>query len=237
MTKQCPDVHAWKLDKKYRSGSGWQRLRLAVETLATQGISVRQEAIDWMADDLGISPGGGALKNFWRELPETGLVHVEAMPLIGPSKITLIRLTNFGRDLAWTLGINVVESEWDTLRRLHDGDAQTRHTACVLMAAYQARRSWYSVDVLPKTPIGEPDLKIYGDAAPSLFVEVELGHGKAEKWRHQYKLQGRAALIALTAARRAGLMRECQELGLAGCATDIETLCQGGLAFWAEVWG
>ncbi len=73
-----------------------------------------------------------------------------------------------------------------------------------------------------------------------VYVEVELGEDKANKWRNMAELQGFVAICTATESKRGRLVSECKLDRLKGMATDIETLIQesGGIKgrLWLEQW-
>jgi hypothetical protein len=73
-----------------------------------------------------------------------------------------------------------------------------------------------------------------------IFVEVEFGEDKPNKWRNMAELQGFVALCAATAEKRSKLVAECKLDKINGIAADIETLIQesGGVPgkLWVEKW-
>lgn len=224
---------------KYRSDV-WPRVAQTVYLMATTGISLRQELAEKLAKQWGITPVTGSLKHLLKKvLPDLDLIVQEEFRLVGPSTVLAWRLSAIGERLSRVLGATPVQSEWERLIKLHAGNDQPRHTAAVLYFAYQARRRGWQVQILPQISHGsEPDV-LLTRSDQRLYVEVERGHSKKDKWLAQEDLQGFAAFCALTQSRRYGLVRECQSAGVPGMATDIQSLGQlkdQKNLFWMETW-
>ena len=144
------------------------------------------------------------------------------------TRLALVRLGEKGRVLAEILfKAAPVESEWERLNRLHEGERFPGHTLAVLLFALHARLRGWSAEVMPAlegnpTP---PDVVVERDGQ-RLFVEVELGKkDRGAKWKHNAEANGgRVALCTGTAKRRALLVGDCKRQGLHGVATDLESM-------------
>ena len=230
------------------SDRAWSRAALAVALMAAGGISLALELRWQLGRRLGLRPQAGTLLRLvGGALPATGWVQAERLPYIGRSHLSVLQLTGTGRALAAQMGWEVVESDWERVRRFHAGEAQRKHAAAVLAFASHARLRGYQASVIPGADGGfggsaDVEIRRRTEAGPeTCLVEVEMrARGKAAKWR-QYAWCG-VSLCALTPASRAALGREVRALGIAGRATDLQTLARqaqagepGGL--WLERWG
>lgn len=204
---------------------GWPKMALAIQMLGASGVGLRMELMQLIAARLSISPNSRSMRQaIQRRLPAANLVESATYPFLGKSRITLIRLSETGKRLCRSLGVDPVENEWERLIRLHHGAVHIDHTVALLAFSYQARLRGWDVELVPSVKHSkEPDALITkGDER--FYVEVERGHAKWEKWRGQEDLQGFAAICATSPAQRKKLMRECQEIDVPGYATDLENL-------------
>jgi len=157
-------------------------------------------------------------------------------------KLRVLYLTDYGKDLCRALGVEPVESDWEKIVRLHNGEEQTRHAALVLMAAYQARLRGWKTEVMPfdpqETPWFQPDLKVTDPEGRFYYCEVEThSRGNPDKWARMRQ----ANLIVPMPSTRQWLVRRLKDMGLPGRATDLRTLAQQAKAgdlsqFWLEKW-
>jgi len=164
-----------------------------------------------------------------------------------PTRLALARLSAEGKPFCNALGWPVVESDWERLIRLHEGEKQEGHTLAVLLFASAARLRGWTVEVLPEvTGNARPDMVITR-GEQRLYVEVETGtrlHDANAKWRMNAELNGgRAALVARNVEERGVLVADCKHVAAHGHAVDIETLIAGKLVevsaddpLWAEEW-
>lgn len=216
---------------------------MALHLMAEKGLSMRLEILEAIAEVDDVKAQSGSLKRMiLNGLIPKGLVIGDTlrMQLSRPAQISLMRLTEDGKDLCRVLGWEPIESEWDRMLRLHNGDGQKAHTAGVLSFAYHCRRRGWKVEVMP--PVegkAEPDAMVV-KGEDQVYVEVEFGNDKPAKWRNLTDLQGFVALCAATEDKRSRLVSECKLDRLKGKATDIETLIQesGGVTgnLWLEKW-
>ncbi len=102
-------------------------------------------------------------------------------------------------------------------------------------------RGW-AVQVLPQveSPVFFPDVLVE-KGGRRIYVEVELGSRKVQKWRNMQREQGFVALCAKTPTSRKSLIAECIQVGAVGMATDLLTLYQKAREteagpLWAEEW-
>ena len=211
----------------------WQRQILAL-WIITQGYSLGVEILQLTAEPFGTNPRSGALRQVIPDLRNAELIRTEAPRLrifsVSRLKVTVVQLTDKGRDLAEQFGWTVSESEWERMQRLHEkGNYQGRHTLAVLVFAYQARLRGWSVGIIPELDAGRfyPDALVEKDGE-SYYVEVELGDGKLTKWANMAKHGGYIALCARAPEHREQLLAEAvssaskhSQLQL---GTDLQTL-------------
>ena len=224
------------------TGQTWPRLAFALHLLATTGLAVRYELAKLVAAHFHLALTSKPIRYTFRRLAELRLVE-QTTPLVVESyRMAVIRLSEEGHLLCQHFGWQPVESEWERLIRLHSGDTQWRHTAAVLSMAYQARLRGWKTLVVPgvEHPSVFPDLLIE-KGNEHLYVEVELRHGKSNKWRNLYDLQGFVALCARTNESRGSLVGECQQLDIPVIATDLLSLAQTHTAedpgpLWLQNW-
>ena len=239
MPKKPPTRFASRLG----TGKRWRRQAQALYLMAVRGLSLRLEILQVIGEMANVNPRSGSLRRMIDDgLISKGLVALGklSMNLSQPAKMAVLRLTDDGKELCRILGWEPVESEWERLIRLHDGNRQKEHTAGVLAFTYHSRRRGWETEVLPDVEgNAAPDVLVKKDGE-RIFVEVEFGENKANKWRNLAELQGFVALCAATAEKRSKLVAECKLDKLNGIATDIETLIQesGGVPgkLWVEKW-
>jgi hypothetical protein len=222
-----------------------QRLLQAMTTVAGSGCSVTAELCELMENNLGLMPGNHSIRNaFTKDLLETGLAITETYRFIGPSKLSLTRLTDIGHKVCAEMGLKTVESEWDQMIRGHNGLQFPRHTLGVLAFAYQARRRGWKVVLLPYTgtPV-EPDLLVSRKDDEPIYVEFETkARARGEKWYKNRLWNTYVAVATFTASIRRALVQECKEVPVRGLATDLQTLVQQDKlgvpgSLWQEKWG
>jgi hypothetical protein len=218
--------------------ANWPRDGMALSVLAQTGWSLRHAIAQAMAARLGITATAGSLKRLFGHLHRNGLWQMETVA-VGQMSVSLVQLTEKGREAAAHLGITAVSSEWERLHSEHGGSAQIEHTALVCMFTHQARQRNHVTEVCPAAagPSAPDALLRQGDSR--VYVEVEAESGDAErrmrKWRNLADLQGFVALCALTPESARRLVLEARGASLHGRATDIDTLFrQPGL--WAIEW-
>jgi hypothetical protein len=170
------------------------------------------------------------------------LIATETFPTFGWHHLAVVQLTDKGKDLCRSFGWTVIGSEWERMQTLHSADNQPRHTGAVLIFAHHARLRGWKVQVLPSVE----SLVLFPDAlveknGQRIYVEVEIGSRKSQKWRNMQKALGHVALCAKTAATRRSLIAEGRAVGAHGLATDLETLYLDKEAgrlenLWSEEW-
>lgn len=236
MPEKLPEEFA-RLEMAYRR-SRWQRLVRMVLVIATEGVSTAQELARTM--QLGKKQIYRVLDSV-KDLPESPLDSNLLYPG-GKGRVRIVTLTDYGKRLARALGIEPVESDWEKIVRLHQGQEQTRHAALVLLAAYHARLRGWKAEVLPfdpqETPWFQPDLKITSPEGQFYYCEVETrSRVKPRKWARMRDV----SLIVPTPAMRRYVTRRLKEKYIPGRATDLQTLMRqaktGDLSqFWLERW-
>lgn len=248
-----PGPNAWpdipkrppaRFASKLSTGIRWRREALSLHLMAVRGWSARLEILEAVGELSGVSPKSGSLKRMFDGLVVGGLVagEVLVMMLNQRSKLAVARLTSEGIELSRLLGWEPVESDWERLTRLHQGNEQPAHTAGVLAFGYHARRRGWKVEILPlEDGATQPDVSLRREEQ-RIFVEVEFEGGNPVKWRNLAELQGFVALCAPTPEKRASMVSECKLDRLRGKATDLESLIQsvgleGSLGpVWLEEW-
>ena len=211
----------------------WQRQAIIL-WLAAQGFTLRTEIQRLTARLFSTDPRGGALMRVVSELRKDGLLYSESPSLrIFPgqqTKLSLVRLSDKGRDLVQELGWQMHESEWERMQRLHEkGNYQARHTAAVLAFVYQARLRGWAAGVMPEVDAGRffPDAVVAKDGE-SYYVEVELNADKPSKWHNMARHQRVIALCARTLEHRRLLLDEAEPAAVAHkctrLGTDLRTL-------------
>lgn len=216
--------------------------------LALSGWSLRVALTEAVNFHRGLDPRSGVYKQAWTRLTAAGLWDCQVARLGGQRgwQLALVRLTDAGWDRLAQVGVNAIESEWDTILARHSGDAtrQLPHTASLITFLYHARRHGYSSEpcpILPHAGRAQPDALIT-DTHGSLYVEVQGRGGeiwrRRQKWANQVALQGQVALCAETPSAALRLAREAQQAGIRhGQATDLRSLAQSQMTgLWTLRW-
>ena len=111
----------------------WPRVAEALYLLATTGISVRFELQNNLARKYGIALRSGSMRRIFEEdLLDAELIQHETLPTFGRHRLSVVQLTDEGRDLCQKFGWAVAECEWEHLQMLHCADSQPKHTGAVL---------------------------------------------------------------------------------------------------------
>lgn len=205
----------------------WPRLALVLHRMATTGLSVRYELAKHLAAHFQFKLRSKSVRYTFQRLDELRLIDTTTLMVVEGYRMAVVRLSDEGRSLCLHLGWDVVESEYERMIRLHSGDSQWRHTAAVLSMAYHARLRGWQTQVVPSIghPSVFPDIAIQKNGE-RIYVEVELRHGKLNKWRNLSELQGYVALCAKTHESRETLVGECRDLDIPVLATDLLSLAQ-----------
>jgi hypothetical protein len=227
-----------------------KRRGMVLKCLA-EGLNVQAEIGRYVGDATGSQYRSGAIRRVFEALEESGLILMQtlSMAVSGnmPTRLAVARLTEEGKAFCKALGWQVVESEWERLLRLHEGEKQEEHVLSILLFAASARLRGRQAEVLPEVEgYARPDLVIRrGDER--VYVEVETGtrlHEDNGKWRMNAALNGgRVALVARNVEERRVLVADCRHVAEHGMATDVETLIlvrfnevSETTPLWAEVW-
>lgn len=231
------------LERKLAIQRYWVVLRL----IGFWHLSSKMEIEGILAEVMGISSGAGSLQRIGRDLLANDLLVVELIKLSNPNThLKLYRLSDSGRWLYRAVfGRDPVESEWERLIRLHEGERFKEHTlACLLFALHARKRGW-AAQVLPAVNgDAAPDVLI-SDGSDELFVEVELKtKERTAKWRNLADLNnGKVALCGATPGNRKRLVGDCKMDKLPGLATDLKTLISAKYKqieletpLWVERW-
>ena len=142
------------------------------------------------------------------------------------------------------LGWEPVESEWERLKRLHEGERFKEHTLAVLYFALHARVRGWEVTVMPEVEGPNPDVMITG-GKKTYLVEVELGKkDRPAKWKKLAEIQGGVAICGLDSENRKRLVGDCKLAKFKGKATDLRTLQDQGEIYnlsqdtplWVDSW-
>lgn len=245
--------HRWQVRSEMSKADAELHLKrrgMVMKCLA-DGQNVQVEIGRYVGDATGAQYRSGSIRRVFDALEESGLIVRQTLTLqvTGnmPTRLAVARLSVEGKQFCAALGWQVLESEWERLIRLHEGEKQEGHTLAVLLFAAAARLRGWAVEILPEAQgNARPDMAI-SRAAQRLYVEVETGtrlHDSNAKWRMNAELNGgRVALVARNVEERGTLVADCRHVAEHGCATDIETLIAGRLvevnegdALWAEEW-
>lgn len=227
-----------------------KRRGMALKCLA-EGLNVQVEIGRYVGDATGAQYRSGAIRRVFEALEESGLIvrQTLSMSVTGnmPTRLAVARLTQEGQQMCRALGWQVVESEWERLLRLHEGEKQEEHVLSILLFATSARLRGWDVKVLPEVEgNARPDVVIHRDGE-RVYVEVETGtrlHEDNAKWRMNAALNGgKVALVARNVEERRVLVADCQHVADHGMATDVETMIGNKFVdvsaadpLWAEVW-
>ena len=235
---------AWRWNSQF-----WPRVIMALKTLAETGVSTALDLLLLLSKKTSVSPRANSLRNVvYGALADEQVPHrmVEnktiMLPFNAVVKLRVLYLTDYGKDLCRALGVEPVESDWEKIVRLHNGEAQSQHAALVLMAAYQARLRGWKAEVMPfdpqETPWFQPDLKVTDPEGWFYYCEVETrSRDNPDKWARMRQ----ANLIVPTPTTRHWMVRRLKDMGIPGRATDLRTLAQQARAgdlsrFWLEKW-
>ena len=91
----------------------------------------------------------GSIRHFLPDLVRYDLAHITVQRIAGKQKIGLFRLTERGRTLARSLGVEPIENGWDTLVRTHQGETQVAHAALLLYTDRLARERGWLTELTP----------------------------------------------------------------------------------------
>jgi len=222
----------------------WERVATALAVLAVTGWSMRLGVVALIAKQLGVTAQSGTVRRVINVLTGSKLWAVKPIDLQVPklaNQITLVRLTDTGKEIMQAIGVTPVQSEWELLRARHNG---LQRTGLVCAFAYHARLRGYAAEVGPSVPRPvAPDVALrQGDKTLYAGVETEsgdVGH-RLSKWRDQIDLQGLVAISTLTPEMQVHLVNEAKSAGARhGKATNLPYLFAGQKQrgpLWALEW-
>jgi hypothetical protein len=226
----------------------WRRAAMILYLLATTGYNAHVELDRHIALTEGISFRSNSTKKPVYQLTDAGMMVAQTLELTRNAetfRLWIFRLSESGKELCRALGWEPVESEWERLLRLHQGDTQQEHALAVMYFAMMARARGYTVTVMPEEAAGKtpPDARVVRGNEKRL-VEIELGErDETAKWRNLYEAQGFAALCAVETAGRERLAGDCKLAKIPGVATDLLTLKRAAslheasdCPLWVETW-
>ncbi|MBI9044585.1 MAG: hypothetical protein JEZ06_08875 [Anaerolineaceae bacterium] len=196
--------------------------------LAHQGIAPKIE-IDFLVTTLErITAKAGSFRRILSESQENGLVNMKTLRLQDSfnTSLILVRLSEDGKELCQSLGWEPVDSEWQRLIDLHQGERDQKHTLAVLIFAMHARLRGWQTTILPEIA-GSPSVPdvCVSKGEQKIFVEVERGDGSKNKWENLASLgDGQIGICAVTEEKRRRLVDDCKLLKIKGCATDLKSL-------------
>lgn len=213
--------------------------------LALSGWSMRVALAEAVNHGKDLHRRSGSFKLAWRQLEQAGLWQA-VLVRAGQRRLALVRLTEPGKALLAQVGVTAVASEWEQIEARHRGGSagQIRHTAAICAFLYHARRNGYTTEPCPiieEAGNAEPDAWLEDDEE-QLYVEVQGRGGeawrRADKWRNQYRLQGRVAICADTPLLAERLAREAQIAGVPiGYLTNLTDLADGFVkGLWTHRW-
>ncbi len=224
----------------------WERKGLVLAIMAMTGWSMRMSIAETIATLRGLSPRSGSLRKLFDMMKAEGLTWGQVAQLAGRS-VAVIGLTDKGKELARFMGVEPVESEWETLQREHGGDRQEGHALAVVTFAHHARRFGFQTEVCPPNPSPEvrgfsPDIALSAEGR-TWYVEVENGSGDEErrfrKWKNMEKAVGYVAIASSTSEMLHRMVREAKGAGVkCGAGADISALSGNTTdPFWPVLWG
>jgi hypothetical protein len=220
----------------------WPLIATGLYLLASQTTSVRYELETLLGKAFDKDPDSKLIRGiFRRELLREDLIYAKTFRIVwGYHRLSAVRLTERGKQVCRSFGWEPHESEWQRLIIRHSGDRQLQHTGAVMTFSLGARLRGWNVTLLPETniPFFFPDLLIEKNGE-RMYVEVELGSRKKEKWQLYKRTQGFAALCAKTSASRDTLVCECNDEKLGGMATDLHYLVKNRdpqSPLWIDKW-
>lgn len=240
MQKTLPDVCPSSWIKKMNAGKSepripqdakkaWRRKASVIYLVGRWGINAKLELEHMVALSEGMNSNSGSLHRALDQIIEGGILESEKMVMSGTNTaLKLVRLSKDGcRIYSSLFNMKPIESEWERINRLHEGERFRDHTLSILIFTMHARARGWRSEVLPSVnnTTAVPDLCVCrGDEI--LYVEVELSNKEYNsKWRNCAEINGgKVALCAANADRRTRLAADCKLLKLAGVSTDIETL-------------
>lgn len=244
--------HRWQVRSENISKADAElnsRRRGMVLKCLADGLNVQIEIGKYIGDATAAQYRSGSIRRVFDALEESGLIIRQTLSLQVTgntlTRLAVARLSAEGKQLCAALGWQVLESDWERLIRLHEGENQEGHTLAALLFGAVARLQGWVVEMLPEVPgNARPDLKI-SQETQGLYIEVETGtrlHDENTKWRMNAEMNnGRIALVARNVQERAILIADCRHIAEHGFATDIESIISSKFVeesarLWAEEW-
>lgn len=223
---QPPGMYQQQLGAK-ENPLRYRRKVMILYLIARGGINSRLEVDRMISVVEGLSPRSNSVKAPAEELVKSGLLMSATLTMSEPfqTSLAVYRLSEDGKAVCRLWGWEVVESEWERVNRLHQGDVQEAHTLMLLSFAMHARMRGWNALLLPEAQgNADPDVLVERDGE-RWYVEVERGDGSRRKWRNLAQLNnGKAALCAADPAGRDRLVRDCKAERLGGVASDLRSL-------------
>ena len=228
----------------------WRRQSMALAIMANHGISTRIELDQLIGALEEMKARSGSLRSALDMLTEKELVRSDVFSVhigVFQSALAVIKLSDDGKELCSILGWNPVESDWERIDRLHQGEHSRDHTFGLLAFAMHARLRGWRADILPEGQTDgdpwQPDILLQHGSERCL-VEVEMSDKEnAAKWKQQTRLQQHAAFCTATNQQRAALVSDCKRLKLPGMGTSLEVLVSERVQdihvespLWVETW-
>jgi len=216
----------------------WRRMVAITLLMAQTGVSTAQELVRLTGlDKKSLHIVLDSMLDLLDPLIESRLIHAG-----GRGQIRVVVLTDYAKNLCRALGVEPVESDWEKIMRLHNGEVQVFHASLVLITAYQARLRGWKAEVMPfdpqETPWFQPDLKVTDPEGWFYYCEVETrSRVKPKKWARMREVN----LIVPTPTTRHWMVQRLKDMGIPGRAADLRTLAQQAKAgdlsrFWLEKW-
>ena len=207
------------------------RIRLmyrALCTLARTGHSVGLELWRDMELEWAYYPEERAVKRAMMfDLPGQGYAIKETPKLHLNMRLTLLRLSEAGREYCQMAGWEIKNSDWQVMIDGHNGEEDQRHTMGVLALAWQARKRGHDVRLLPGRRRGytmgthwvEPDLEIAflerGRVISFVPFEFETKpRGKEDKWQKWNRVLGGWGICTFGESQRETTWRELKRCGV-----------------------
>jgi hypothetical protein len=203
----------------------WQRCAIMLRSMANTGLGLRAELAQAISGEMGNPPHSTVVKNTFYNLVEAGLVISELAPLIGASRVTLVRLSDDGISCCNSAGWSPVENDWEALIERRNADAYPQYAAWVLQFAYHARMRGWGVEVAPdKNDRDHPaDLILRRSVQTPVHVvgTAKLTLGALEAIAEEYPQLN----MVVSRPRHLDHMRSMFRLGgFRGTMTDLESL-------------
>jgi hypothetical protein len=209
----------------------WEASMRILQLLATKGYSTRLDLNLALYEEKCFERAvQERTRRALRDLEDVRYVLQERNILVRKVNVYIIRLTDVGKQFCARQGWEVVESEYERLARVHNGEEQGKHTLAVLLFAYHTRRCGFTAEVLPPPVLEsyEADVLVR-DGDMKAYVEVEMKPlgGKLRKWRTMESCTGLIAICTLTEKRCIAFEKLLRKWGFRYFRlTDLQTLAK-----------